>query len=181
MSTSPSFDFAKPYDIMCGVWAGMACIYSPKGEYQFAAPSRVAIYWKDRSTLHYRQDEMDNLDAFMDRLPRGDTGHAQIRHVVHASFDLTIDGKAAAGRSSELDVTGTETMPGVYLFRLAVRSGGVYYNNQYFLDASQRNIIGPFVGADGETSLVIAQSFARISYDVPESFRSELAEGAASA
>ena len=58
-----------------------------------------------------------------------------------------------------------------------------YYNNHYFTSPNERHIIGPFVATDrqgcarpavGEITCVVAQTFTRISYDVPAKYKREL-------
>jgi len=165
-----SLDYAKPYDIMVGLWAGMACVYDAKGEYVASTPSRVAMYWHDADTLHYRQDEEDSMESVMDKRLQ-----SSVAGVIHLSFDLKIEGKYCTGQSTLMDIDGRESMPGIYLFHLKARNGtGQYYNNQYFMNPNERHIIGPFVDGEGELKLVVAQTFTRISYDVPKKYRREL-------
>ena len=87
-------------------------------------------------------------------------------------------------------VAGTETRPGIYLFHLMFKEGH-YYNNQYFTDPNERQIIGPFVATTnaaepasrrrstsaapvGEIQVVVAQTFSRLSYDVPSQYKRPL-------
>jgi hypothetical protein len=170
MTTETTLDYAKPYEIMCGIWTGMANVYGPDGEYWDSAPSRVVMYWKDANTLSYNQIEEHDEHGFLKG--RDKALRKAASDIVRVSFDLAIRGKAAKGSSDVFDVVGTESMPGVYLFQLKAKDGsGTYFNNQYFLDASQRNIVGPFVGPGGSAVQVVAQSFARVSYDVPKQYR----------
>jgi len=164
-----AFEFQKPYDIMVGCWTGMANTYSPKGEFLYAVPSRVSMYWKDEKTFHYRQDEEDSMESVMDARVKA------AMSVIHLSFDLKVQGKYSTGRSKLMDVTGRETIPGVYLFNLKARDGsGQYYNNQYFTSPGERHIIGPYVDNKGEIQLVVHQVFTRVSYDVPKKLRRAL-------
>lgn len=196
------FDYARPYDLMVGLWAGMATSYDAQGGYLISVPSLVAIYWKRPYTvLHYRQDELPDLDARL-------AGHPQpaaLAKIIHHNFDLKITGKACVSTAAsyrDVRVAGTETRPGVYLFHLMFEEGH-YYNNQYFTDPNERQIIGPFVATHpvapgssdpggvprrqalpsrrrveaappGEITVVVAQTFTRISYDVPARYQRAL-------
>jgi hypothetical protein len=71
-------------------------------------------------------------------------------------------------------VEGTQTRPGVYIFHLQFRNWR-YYNNQYFLDANERHIIGPCLQGDApRVAFVAAQAFTRVSYDVPPALQTDL-------
>ena len=56
---------------------------------------------------------------------------------------------------------------------------GHYYNNQYFMSPNERHIIGPYVATDGSTpaqpsgevTCIVAQTFTRVSYDVPAKYK----------
>lgn len=97
-------------------------------------------------------------------------------------FDLEIIGKQCTSKKiigEELkEVEGTETRPDTYIFMLKFERGGKvgrYYNNQYFTNPSERSIIGPFIWEGSyNMAAVIAQTFTRISYDVPPSARSDI-------
>jgi hypothetical protein len=180
------FEYARPYDLMVGVWAGMATSYDAAGSYLLSVPSLVAIYWKRPYTLlHYRQDELPDLDKRLEGHPYP----AAMTKIIHHDFDLRISGKACestAASRHDVRVAGTETRPGIYLFHLMFEEGH-YYNNQYFTDPNERQIIGPFIAAreneevtrrpsasaapSGQISVVVAQTFTRISYDVPDRYK----------
>jgi hypothetical protein len=98
-------------------------------------------------------------------------------------------------------IVGVETRPDIYLFHLRTKDKtgryyADYYNNQYFVGPNERHIIGPYVlaapatraalqkysserkGTDpagyfptGTIRFVIAQTFTRISYEIPEHLR----------
>ncbi|MEM8665045.1 MAG: hypothetical protein AAGF49_13110 [Pseudomonadota bacterium] len=73
--------------------------------------------------------------------------------------------------AGDVGVAGAESTPGTYLFHLTFPFGN-YYNNQYFTTPNERRIIGPYVPAGGVAfSGVVAQTFTRISYDVPDNMR----------
>jgi hypothetical protein len=176
-------DFARPYEIMMGMWAGSNIVYGPDGRSRPAqsGPSRVSIYWKDHKTIHYRQLARQNwLDTHVHEIEESHRQHAT--GLMFISFDLDVTDKRGVGggmvRTPEgqevaVDAEGTETVPGIYLFRLAYQNGQTFYNNQYFLDSNQRNIVGPLVMGE-QTVAVIAQSFTRISYDVPKQYQWDL-------
>lgn len=176
-------DFAKPYEIMIGMWAGMNAVYGPDGRPRpkQSGPSRVSIYWKDHRTIHYRQLARQNwLDTHVNEIEESFRQHAT--GLMFISFDLDITDKRGVGggkvrtpdnQEVKVDAEGTETMPGVYLFRLAYKNGQTFYNNQYFMNSNQRNIVGPLVFGD-QTLAVIAQSFSRISYEVPKQYQWDL-------
>jgi hypothetical protein len=188
MTPETQFDYARPYDLMVGVWSGMSTSYDAKGRYLISVPSLVAIYWKRPYTLlHYRQDEQPDLDARLEGHPEP----AALAKIIHHNFDLSVTDKACVSTAAshrDLRVAGTETRPGVYLFHLMFEEGH-YYNNQYFTNPNERQIIGPFVAIDrqpaagrrhgaapvGEVTVVVAQTFTRISYDVPARYKRPLA------
>jgi hypothetical protein len=98
-------------------------------------------------------------------------------------------------------ITGVETRPDIYLFHLRTKDKtgryyADYYNNQYFVGPNERHIIGPYVMATpvtraalqknspqrkstdsagyfptGTIRFVIAQTFTRISYEIPKHLR----------
>jgi hypothetical protein len=203
MSSSNIFDYSTPFNIMVGVWTGVCIAYSPTGEYLNSAASNVFIYWeKFREVMYFRQDELEALKLLRDKkfstnikslrdsksflssaskLSSGldrlnDKAYLKnVAAVTVAEFDLYISDKYATGSSSEVDVTGTISRPDVYLFHLCSKKGAVsWYNNQYCANANERQIIGPQMDEDGKIQLVIAQTFSRISYEVPERFKRRL-------
>jgi hypothetical protein len=180
MPSRSNFDYAKPFDIMVGRWSGMTTTFDARGEYLGSVASLVTIYWKTPETLHYEQDELPDLDARL-----ADNPHkAAIARIVRHDFDLDITGKSctSADTTEKISVVGAETRPGIYLFHLTFPEGH-YYNNQYFTNPNERHIIGPFVATDanprarppaqstGEVTCIVAQTFTRISYDVPAKFK----------
>ena len=191
MTSQSVFDYARPYDLMVGVWAGIALSYDANGNYQASIPSMVAIYWKRPYTLlHYRQDELPDLD---DRL-KVHPPHlrAAVRNIVHHNFDLEVNGKVSTSTSAtqeNMRVAGLQTRPGIYLFHLMFPQGH-YYNNQYFTSPNERHIIGPYVAAEsnepaqrrkgaslppvGSIANVVSQTFTRISYDVDTKYKRAL-------
>ena len=188
MTRPTDFDYARPYDLMVGLWAGMATSYDAHGQYLISVPSLVAIYWERPYTvLHYRQDEMADLDERLEGHPHP----SALAKIIHHNFNLKITGKRCVSTKAshkDVQVEGTETRPGTYLFHLMFEEGH-YYNNQYFTDPNERQIIGPFVAVRGQLpgkrrgsepavagaiTVVVAQTFTRISYDVPERFKRRL-------
>ncbi|MGQ7847270.1 hypothetical protein ACUNV4_22465 [Granulosicoccus sp. 3-233] len=169
--------FSIPFDIMVGVWTGHSIMYDEKGQYLYTGPSLCAIYWKTPGKLlHYWQNDLGNLDEVLAHPARSDLRNV----VVIRDFDLLVDGKSCQSVKTRPAVSGVESIPGTYLFDLALE-GGHYYNNQYFHSPNERHIIGPYV-KDGDTgiSAVVAQTFTRISYDVPQHYRSMPGVGKAS-
>ncbi len=160
--------YSIPFDIMVGVWTGHSVMYDDRGEYLYTGPSLCAIYWKTPGkVLHYWQEDLGNLDAFLEHPDQADLKNT----VVIRDFDLAVDGKSCKSVEAFPAVSGVESIPGTYLFDLSLE-GGHYYNNQYFHNPNERHIIGPYV-PDGGTGIaaVVAQTFTRISYDVPEHYR----------
>jgi hypothetical protein len=170
------FDYRAPYDLMVGQWNGMSTVYNAQGEYLFSTPILVAIYWKhrpnspdDRGLLSYRQIEAPPMNQ-----------QATAKNVIN--FDLEIIGKHCKSVkiiAQELkEVAGTESRPDTYVFKLKFESGGRmghYYINQYFTNPSERSMIGPFIWeGDYNIAAVVAQSFTRISYEVPLSAQSDI-------
>ena len=165
------FDYATPYDIMVGLWAGLAVIYDHNGRYQGATPSRVAVYWKNpKKLMHFRADETDSIDDLL----KGQVHGTAVTKLVHLEYDLHITGKSGTGGTKTTKVMGIQSRPDVYHFHLK-SDGGHWYNNHVFPDPNERHVVGPFVPAKSDgVSLVVAQTFTRISYDVPKKFRREL-------
>jgi hypothetical protein len=167
------FDYAIPYDIMIGFWAGIAIIYNPKGEYQGSMASHLATYWEKRFTrLHFRQTELTGSNKSLDRYAL----KKPVSGVVIVDFDFHINGKRGTGVSGDVHITGTQTRPDHYHFLLKSEDGQ-WYNNHHFMGPNERHILGPFVsaGRDGEIESVVAQTFTRLSYDVPKEFRYDVA------
>ena len=170
MSRPSAFDYARPYEIMVGMWTGHSIMYDQNGEYLYTGPSILTIDWKEPGkVLHYRQEDLGNLDQLIDEHEHGE---ALSDLFVLREFDLAVEGKACQSITGDVKVRGAESTAGIYLFHLHFPTGD-YYNNQYFLNANQRRIIGPFVprGKDGKNrdfQYVVSQTFERISYDVPK-------------
>lgn len=166
---SSRFDFAEPFDIMLGTWNGITTVYDDKGRYQASVASMVYMSWvKKGSVLRYVQNELANLDEALDVHPH----KAVVASIVRHDFELKVAGKACfttGKRAEKVSLQGTETSPGTYIFHLTFPEGD-YYNNQYFSSPNERHIIGPFVpaGKDRAFSMVVAQTFTRVSYDVIE-------------
>jgi hypothetical protein len=190
MQISP-LDYATPYELMVGVWSGMCMVYTAQGEFHSTTPSMVAIYWKKRPTLlHYRQIEQQFPTP-------GEPGKLQVKPVpadivqkhpiaeaivqtTNLHFDLKVNGKFCSaslpGGPGLQSVEGTQTRPGVYIFNLGFRNWR-YYNNQYFIDANERHIIGPGLRDNSPgVAFVAAQAFTRVSYDVPPALQGDLAK-----
>lgn len=160
-------DFERPYGLMAGVWTGLANEFTAEGEFVGATPSTCAIYWHDEKTLHFRQD----LDPKL--LLAGEQAEVSWRAQL-LSFELNIDGKHCRGENPVVNVEGYESMPGIYMFHLTAKNGSFQqFNNQYFINENQRNIIGPFLNEAGTVKRMIAQSFQRMSFDVPARYRDD--------
>jgi hypothetical protein len=83
-----------------------------------------------------------------------------------------VEAKHCKGQNDFLHVEGFESMTGIYMFHLSAKNQSFQmYNNQYFINENQRNIIGPYLGADGKVAMVVAQSFQRMSFEVPDRYR----------
>jgi hypothetical protein len=178
MAPDVTFDYATPYEIMVGVWTGMSTTYKPDGEYWGSVPSRVVVYWDiPGKLLKYKQDELPGLDAILDdKRHKKHPNRQAFSSIVRHNFDLAISGKACQSRPNKEKVScvGAETRPGIYLFHLHFPKWGHYYNNQYFVNPNERNIIGPFIpGTQHDQQFIVAQTFTRVSYDVPEEYRDE--------
>jgi hypothetical protein len=98
--------------------------------------------------------------------------------VVILDFDFHVDHNHGTGKSGEVEITGTLTRPDHYHFLLKSKDGQ-WYNNHHFMGPNERHILGPFVeaGSDGQIASVVAQTFTRLSYDVPEEFKYNVGEG----
>lgn len=163
MSENITFNYSVPYDIMVGAWAGHAITYDEKGKYVSMAPSILNISWEEYgSKLIYSQKILDDLGAVFK--------HPSMKTAVHLvsdyTFNLEVDGKTVyyEDKGSDFFVEGVESQPGIYLFHLSFPYGS-YYNNQYFMNPNERNIIGPFVPNDSNKfGFVLAQSFTRVNY-----------------
>ncbi|WP_170356624.1 hypothetical protein [Ruegeria lacuscaerulensis] len=170
MISPTPFDYARPFDIMIGMWTGHSIVYDNKGEYLYTGPSILTIDWKEPGkVMHYRQEDLGSLDQL---IQEHEHGKALEDLFVLREFELQVDGKSCQSITGAVKVHGVESSPGTYLFHLNFPTGD-YYNNQYFLNPNQRRIIGPFVPRDeeGKTNgfqFVVSQTFERISYDVPK-------------
>ena len=185
------YDYARPFDIMVGAWTGHSILYDNLGNYQISGPSIVWIYWiEPGKIMRYFQEDLSSLDdiAVLHEMHRD-----SFRDTVKTrAFDLEVNGKACksydkSDLKSDIKVEGTESRPGTYIFHLDFpkteptgaepgSSGGNYYNNQYFTNPNERQIIGPYIARKEDGSLqsdvtsVVAQTFTRISYDIPKKF-----------
>lgn len=166
MVSSSFFDFQDPFDIMVGLWNGMTTTYDVHGHYQNSVASLVRVSWvRNGKLLRYQQQELANLDQVLDGNPHKEV----LARIISHDFDMAVKGKACQSTTThkeKMSMKGVETQPGTYLFHLNFPQGD-YYNNQYFVGANERHIIGPFVPASGgrDFSFVVAQTFTRISYD----------------
>jgi hypothetical protein len=203
MASQHEFDFSDPYDIMAGMWTGLTIIYDRTGEYLSSAASNVAIYWDEpHKLMHFRQGEEEtipplfsaNVEALgasalrrkeqseltSDLLSRVDRFKDkayldQVAAVTTTEFDLHISGKYATASSPVMDVTGVNSRPDVYLFHLRLKDGSQsWFNNQHFTNANERQIVGPQLDKDGQIQLVVAQTFSRVSYGVPQTKKRSL-------
>jgi hypothetical protein len=167
------FDYARPYDIMVGYWAGIANGYDPKGKYAgVSAPSRVAVYWKKKySLLHFRTDGVSLSEKMLKDSPL----RAAFAQLLGLEFDLNVSGKhATTSRAAETAVTGTQTRADVYHFHLQNTSQGTdWYNTHYFTSAEERQIMGPGL-LNNKIGMIVIQTFTRLSYDVPKPYKREL-------
>jgi hypothetical protein len=185
-----SFDYAKPFDIMAGYWVGTASIYSPHGVYLMSTKSYVSVYWKDDSTLSFRESAEDDYQ-FHGRpgdyiAPRG----AKIANALNSvskvtasdaarvmTYDFHVNGPycETTGPKEPIYVTGRQTRPDAYQFHVKMKKNGHHhhvYNSHHLPSPDDWHIIGPIVGRvekkEGEVGLSVVQFFRRISYDVPE-------------
>ena len=159
MSPESNFDYAKPFDVMVGMWSGLSTSFSPKGEYLCSVPSFVYLYWHSPTVLHYRQDELPDLDR---ALVKNQVHLDALTKIIHHDFDLKISGKACVSSvdsKNGMRVVGTETRPGVYLFHLMFKEGD-YYNNQYFTNPERASQL--LALAAKEQSRDVARGFAQI-------------------
>jgi hypothetical protein len=155
MMSGRIFDYAKPYELMVGYWAGIATVFNENGVYQDSIQSRVAIYWHvPNKLLHFRQDEEDSVEALLNNPGYDKRDVTAVRNFSQMNADLTVKGKACSGedKNSGTTITGVETRSGTYLFHLRTRDGAGryfadYYNNQYFVNPNERHIIGPYLMA----------------------------------
>jgi hypothetical protein len=180
MASTGFFDFQDPFDIMVGLWNGMTTTYDAEGHYRNSVASLVRVSWvRKGKTLRYQQEELANLDQVLAGNPHKDILASIISH----DFDMAVKGKSCHSTTThkeKMSMKGTETQPGTYLFHLSFPQGD-YYNNQYFVGANERHIIGPFVAANGgrDFSFVVAQTFTRISYDPQFDVKSRKADARA--
>jgi hypothetical protein len=160
MAPRRTFDYALPYDLMVGYWAGIATVYDAKGVYQDSIQSRVAIYWHVRSKLlHFRQNQEDSVEPLLNRPGYNRDDVTAVRNFSQLTVDLRVKGKSCSGEDTQSGtrITGVETRPGIYLFHLTTKDASGryfadYYNNQYFVGPNERHIIGPYVMATPATA-----------------------------
>jgi hypothetical protein len=168
MSSRTAFDYDTPYDIMTGFWVGVATTYDSKGKYLGSMSSRLAVYWKKPHTLIHFHQEMAKSDEMLE----GYASRKASDKLILLDLDLRVDGKCANGSTDGPDVveiTGTATRPDHYHFHLQSKEGH-WYNNHHFMGPDERHILGPFIGRDGEIAAVVAQTFKRISHEVPREY-----------
>jgi hypothetical protein len=168
MNSRAAIDYNTPFDIMTGFWAGVATTYDPKGNYLGSRSSRLAVYWKKPHTVIHFCQEMDLSDEMLEGYAPGKAPDRFIR----LDLDLQVNGKYARGStggSNAMEVTGTATRPDHYHFHLQSKQGH-WYNNHHFMGPDERHILGPFIGRNGEIAAVVAQTFKRMSHDVPTEF-----------
>jgi len=179
MAPRRTFDYALPYDLMVGYWAGIATVYDDNGVYQDSIQSRVAIYWHVRSKLlHFQQNEEDSVEPLLNRPGYNKNDVTAVRNFSQLTVDLQVTGKSCSGEDTQSGtlITGVETRPGIYLFHLRTRDASGryfadYYNNQYFVGPNERHIIGPYVMAAPATVAARRKfSPAQESVDAPAYF-----------
>jgi hypothetical protein len=179
MSPPRIFDYARPYELMVGYWAGIATVFNDDGVYQDSIQSRVAIYWHvPNKLLHFRQDQEDSVEALLDNARYTKRDVTAVRNFAQLNADLKVKGKTCSGEDkiSGTQITGVETRPGTYLFHLRTRDEGGhyfadYYNNQYFVSPNERHIIGPYVMAAPATEAARRKfSPSRSGTDAPAYF-----------
>jgi hypothetical protein len=168
MMTRSEFDYAIPYNIFVGFWTGIATTFSPKGEFCESWANNVAIFWESPyKLLHFRQDPLADAVEKALRLPE------VTRKLISQEFDLSVQGKYATSLpGGDFANVGAETTPDVYIFHVSA-GGQSWFNCQYCGTANERRIIGPQM-ENGNVTLVISQTFTRISYEVPRRFRRAL-------
>ena len=179
------FDYENPFDIMVGAWAGHSIAYDKHGAYKATVPSLCWIRWigEGKKRLRYFQEDQGDLDYL---IIRHEESYDEVENTVKArAFDLLIDGKTCisdphTSEAARCKVEGMQSRPGNFIFHLNIlpyetsdkekHPGAHYYNNQYFMNPNERQIIGPYILDDGNMKLeqVIAQTFSRISYDIPQ-------------
>jgi hypothetical protein len=179
MAPRRTFDYALPYDLMVGYWAGIATVYDDNGVYQDSIQSRVAIYWHVRSKLlHFQQNEEDSVEPLLSRPGYNKNDVTAVRNFSQLTVDLQVTDKSCSGEDAQSGtlITGVETRPGIYLFHLRTRDASGryfadYYNNQYFVGPNERHIIGPYVMA-APVTVAARRKFspAQKSVDAPAYF-----------
>jgi hypothetical protein len=179
MAPRTTFDYAVPYDLMVGHWAGIATVYDDNGVYQDSIQSRVAIYWHVRSkVLHFQQNQEDSVETLLNSPGYDRNDVMAVRNFSQMTVDLEVKGKSCSGEDKQSGtlITGVETRPGIYLFHLRTKDANGqyfadYYNNQYFVSPNERHIIGPYVMAAPATAAA-RKKFAPApkSVDVPAYF-----------
>jgi hypothetical protein len=160
MAPRTTFDYALPYDLMVGYWAGIATVYDDNGVYQDSIQSRVAIYWHVRSkVLHFQQNQEDSVEPLLNGPGYDRNDVMAVRNFSQMTVDLKVKGKSCSGEDKQSGtlISGVETRPGIYLFHLRTRDANGryfadYYNNQYFVSPNERHIIGPYVMAAPATA-----------------------------
>jgi hypothetical protein len=169
MTTISAFNYAIPYDIFTGYWTGIANTFTPKGEFVKSWPYKVAIYWQTPYThLHFRQDPLSAELRNALRLPD------VTERLVRQEMDLYIEGKygKTAPGGTMMNIAA-ETTPDVYIFHVSVANAS-WYNCQHCVTPNERKVIGPQLDQAGNVTMVISQTFNRVSYEVPPQFRRAL-------
>jgi hypothetical protein len=145
MNSQPSFDFAKPFDIMVGHWVGTSSIYNPAGTYLLSTKSYVSVYWNADGTLSFRESAEDDMEysgqAAKDFVnPRTADGVKEIANLLSGSaskkmrtvsnssalrsltYDFVVTGSyCETPTNAPVSVTGRQTRPDSYQFHVKKR------------------------------------------------------------
>jgi hypothetical protein len=192
-----SDEAVSPFDVLVGTWVGGVSVFSLEGKPIAYWPSQVKIHWvtKDGARHLRYQQHIEPLAEFMAEVnasaKSGATSQADDLATKYAQHlqrtagptlidvDLTVTGARLAGTSQNgsYTVTGGASAPGHFLFMIRhAPTGVVFCNNQYFVNANLRQIVGPTLGQaaiGGDHAAAVpytqnVQTFTRISDAVEE-------------
>ena len=174
-------DYAKPFNIMVGYWAGVANIYGPEGVYAMSTKSHVAVYWRNNprgseeeyELLHFRESAEDFQEREISEA--WDPALVAFVGVLPLEYDLYVTNRYCRFESNALELTGRATSPDVYQFHIKKNQNGhQFYNSHHFPNPNEWHIMGSIAGTDGKIGVAVVQTFRRIYYEARAEHRRTL-------
>jgi hypothetical protein len=164
-------DYATPYDIMVGVWDGMARVYSRQGDYDqsFTALGSIVVYWKSKySLLSFTEGKLDagTQKAFIQAQKGKRIGFTP-------EYVLTVQGTHCYyhPNNGTVIIDGDRTHPDEYEFHLINNQTSHHIRNTHrFPSPNEWQVSGIVSDSNGNIGALVEQTFRRISSEVPADF-----------